>query len=100
MRAQTKAIRGMNGVILCLLGISIGALTVASAWPQRRKLDEKELELAQILEQERKVIAEKEDHQAALDAMRDDQEYLELHAVDRLNLYRPGTTVYRIERQR
>ncbi|GAA5483460.1 septum formation initiator family protein [Haloferula sargassicola] len=90
----------MNSVILCVLGTSLGALTVASALPQYRKLAEKHEELERVLEAEKKVVAEKEDSQAALDAMREDPEYLELHAIDRLNLHRPGTTIYRIERER
>lgn len=99
LRAQTKTIRCANGVMLCLFGLCVGGLTVASALPQIRKLDDKQRELAQVLEAERAEIARKEDTQAACDAMRTDQEYLELHAVDRLNLYRPGTTIYRIERE-
>lgn len=100
LRAQTRVLRGMNSVILCVLGASLGALTVASALPQLRKFHDKQTELEHVLEAERKVIAEKDDARAKLDAMRDDPEFLEIHAIDRLNLHRPGTTVYRIERER
>ena len=92
-------IRGLNGIILCVLGASFGALTVASAMPQYRKLQEKREEYHRILEEEGRVVARKEDAKAASDAMREDPEYLELHAIDRLNLYRPGTRIYRIEHE-
>ncbi|MCH7224581.1 septum formation initiator family protein [Haloferula sp. A504] len=100
LRAQTKAIHGLNGLVLCLFGLSVGALAVASALPQKRQLDEKRLELARIEERERAVIAVKEDAQASYEALRDDPEYLELHARDRLNLHDPREKIYRIERER
>ncbi|BCX49477.1 hypothetical protein HAHE_33850 [Haloferula helveola] len=100
LRAQTRAIRWVNGFVLCLFGLSVGALAVASALPQRRQLEDKEQELARIHEKERQVLALKEDAQATYRALRDDPEYLELHARDRLNLYFPGEMIYRIERDR
>lgn len=100
LRAQTRAIRWFNGFLLCLFGLSIGALAVASAIPQKRQLHEKRLELARIEEREREVVALKEDAQATYDALREDPEYLELHARDRLNLHRSGERIYRIERTR
>lgn len=100
LRAQTKAIHGLNGAVLCLFGLAVGALAVASALPQKRQLDEKGLELARIEEKERAVMAVKEDAQASYEALRDDPEYLELHARDRLNLHDPGEKIYRIERER
>ena len=99
LRAQTKAIHLVNAVLFCIFGLCVGGLTVASALPQKRKLAEKEQELERVLEQERMVIAAKEDVQAGCDALSEDPEYLELHAVDRLNLHRPGTKIFRIERE-
>ncbi|MEM1085271.1 MAG: septum formation initiator family protein [Verrucomicrobiota bacterium] len=100
LQAQTKAIRFFNGVILCLFGLSLGLLAVATALPQKRKLDEKEMEYARALQAEREVLDLKDDKQAAYEALREDPEYLEIHARDRLNLHRKGEKIYRIERDR
>ncbi|MGE9270832.1 MAG: FtsB family cell division protein [Verrucomicrobiales bacterium] len=100
LRAQTKAIRWVNAFVLCLFAVSVGALAVASALPQMRKLDEKEKELEKILAIEAEVIDEKEDARASYEGLRSDPELLELHAIDRLNVYRPGESIYRMERGR
>ncbi len=99
LRAQTKAIRTVNGLVLCILGGSIGALAVASAIPQKRALTRKENELYRIQQMEQELIVEKEDARAVYEALREDPEYLELHARDRLNLYQPGERIYRQERE-
>ncbi len=86
--------------MLCLFGLSLGALAVASALPQMRQLEDKRMELLRIEEKEREVIALKEDAEAGYRALREDQEYLELHARDRLNLHHPDEKIYRPERTR
>lgn len=98
LRAQTKAIRCVNGFVLCLFGLAVGALAIASALPQRQMLAEKREELRRIEAREGEVIAEKEDIRASLKALQEDPEYLEQHARDRLNLYAPGERIYRMER--
>lgn len=100
LQAQTRVIRVFNSVILCLFGLSLGLVAVATALPQRRKLDEKEQEYARYLQRERAEVALKEDKQAAYEALREDREYLEIHARDRLNWHRPGEKIYRMERDR
>jgi len=100
LRAQTGVIRAINGVLMCVVGLGVGAAVVATALPQQRQLDEKERQLEVVLEREREVVAEKEDKTASYKALREDREYLELHARDRLNLHREGETIYRIERRR
>ncbi len=100
LRAQTKAIRWVNGGALCLFALSVGSLAVASALPQKRKLADKELELVRVLQAEAGVIDKMEDSRASYEALRTDPEYLELHAIDRLNVYRPKESIYRIQRER
>lgn len=100
LRAQTRAIRTMNGVLMCCCGLALGSLMVATALPQRQQLADKQAALERVLEKEREVLAEKEDKQAGYEALRHDREYLELHARDRLNLHREGEKIYRIERAR
>jgi cell division protein FtsB len=100
LQAQTRVIRIFNGLILCLFGLSLGLVAVATALPQKRKLDEKEMEYAQVLARESEVLALKEDKAAAYEALREDPEYLEIHARDRLPLHKDGESIYRIERNR
>ncbi|MEP4079749.1 hypothetical protein [Haloferula sp.] len=100
LQAQTRAIRLFNGLILCLFGLSVGLVAVATALPQKRKLEEKEMEYAHYLKREQEELALKEDKKAAYEALREDREYLEIHARDRLPLHREGESVYRIERNR
>ena len=100
LRAQTRVIRGLNGLLLCAFGLSVGGLVVASALPQKRQLEEKRAELARVEETRRQVQAEKEDSKAEQRALLNDREYLELHARDRFNLRGPDEKIYRIERAR
>lgn len=89
----------VNGVLWCILGLLLGSLVVATALPQRRQLADKQDELEAMLERERNVLERKVDAQAEYKATREDREYLELLAIDRLNLYRPGEMIFRIERE-
>lgn len=100
LQAQTRAIRLVNGLLVCVLGLLIGMAVVATALPQRRAMEAKHRELDDVLAREAEVIAEKEDKMASLKALREDREYLELHARDRLNLHEPGEKIYRMERER
>jgi cell division protein FtsB len=100
LQAQTKAIRVFNGLILCLFGLSVGLVAVATALPQKRKLDEKQMEYSHYLKREAEELALKEDKKAAYDALSEDPEYLEIHARDRLPLHKKGESIYRIERNR
>ena len=100
LQAQTRAIRVFNGLLVCVLGILIGMAVVATALPQRRAMEAKHAELEVVLAREAEVVAEKEDKMASLKALREDREYLELHARDRLNLHEPGEKIYRMERER
>lgn len=100
LQAQTRAIRAFNGVILCLFGLSLGLVVVATALPQKRKLVEKRLEHERFLQREKDTLALKEDKQAAYEALLGNREYLEIHARDRLDLHRKGEKIFRIERDR
>ena len=93
-------IRFFNGLILCLFGLSLGLVAVATALPQKRKLGEKEMEYAEIIAREKEIVALKEDKQAAYEALREDPEYLEILARDRLPLYKDGERIFRMERNR
>lgn len=98
LEAQTQVIRAFNRIVFGVLGLVLGLVVVASALPQKRHLTDLEFELARVLEEEKKVLAEKEYRDAEYLALKEDPEFLELKAMDRLNLHREGGKVYRIKR--
>ena len=90
----------MRGVLLVICSVFAGGLVLASSFPQGAKLKAKEAELAAIQQLEKSVLNELEDARACYHALRNDTEYLELHARDRLGLHLPGETIYQIDRDR
>ena len=70
------------------------------ALPQVRELRRMEGELGTVREREQRVMDEKDRKSRELAALRDDPEYLELMARDRLDLYKPGERVVRVKRTR
>lgn len=98
LEAQTQVIRAVNRIVFGVMGLVLGLVVVASALPQKRHLQDLEFELARVLAAEQKVLAEKEYRETEYLALKEDPEFLELKAMDRLNLHRKGDKVYRIQR--
>lgn len=98
LEAQTQVIRAVNRIVFGVMGLVLGLAVVASALPQKRRLQELEAKLARTLEAEAKVVAEKDHRETEYLALKEDPEFLELNAMDRLNLHRAGERVYRIKR--
>jgi cell division protein FtsB len=98
LEAQTQVIRAVNRIVFGFLGLVLGLFVVASALPQKRQLIDLEFELARVLEAEKVVQAEKDYRETEYLALKEDPEFLELKAMDRLNLHRPGDKVYRVKR--
>ena len=71
---------------------------VAMALQPYRELQKKEVALSVIVEKESAVIEKKDAKERELSAILHDPQYLELIARDRLNYYKPGERVFRIER--
>lgn len=99
LEAQTRLISTVNRLVFAVMGLILGLAVVATALPQQRKLRELEHRLERTLEEEKKVLAEKEYRETEYRALREDPEFIELKAMDRLNLRRDGEKVYRIERE-
>jgi cell division protein FtsB len=98
LEAQTQVIRAVNRIVFGVMGLVLGLAVVASALPQKRRLHELEAKLARTLEAELNVVAEKDHRETEYLALKEDPEFLELNAMDRLNLHREGERVYRIKR--
>ena len=100
MRGWTLGLDLANKTAFAVL-IVLGCVAVAIlALPQVRELQAMEAELATVQEREQRTMEEKDRKSRELAALRDDPEYLELMARDRLDLYKPGERVIRVKRIR
>ncbi|TAE78392.1 MAG: hypothetical protein EAZ65_05435 [Verrucomicrobia bacterium] len=98
LEAQTQAIRTFNRVLLAVMGLALGLLVVGLALPQRRDLADLQERLAETLEREKAILIEKEYRETEYRALKEDLAFMELKAMDRLNLRPSGQKVYRIKR--
>ena len=81
-----------------LVCIAMGFVVVATAVPQKRKLEELEGKLKQAKAREQEVLAEREYYQIEHLALREDPTFLEIQARDRLKYYRPGERVLKFRK--
>ena len=100
LEARTRVIQGAGKLALIACCLSLGFVVVATAFPQRRTLEKLEAKLELAKEQERQVIAERDQRRIELRALREDPAYLEIHARDRLDYCRDGEKVFRFRRDR
>ena len=77
---------------------AIGFVVVATAIPQRREVLKLEAELSTAETQERAISAVQDHRQVELKALREDPEYLEIHARDRLDVCKEGEAVFRFRK--
>jgi len=87
-------------MVFIAFGVALGFVVVATAVPQRRELVKLEERLELAREREEAVIAERDQRQVELKALREDPSYLEIHARDRLDYCREGERVLRFRRDR
>jgi len=98
LEARTRAIQGAGRVALMACCLSMGFVVVATAFPQKREVDQLERKLDLAKEMEKEVLAERNHRQIQLKALREDPKYLEIHARDRLDYSKPGERVLRFKR--
>ena len=99
IEAQTEWLRNLNRTFVALLVLGIGVVVVASAVPERRRLAEKEQELRETIAREREARSAKDASEVCFQALKDDPQYLETVARDRLDYCRPDERVLRIQRE-
>lgn len=97
MRARTERMNVGVRLAFCGLVLTASAAFLASALKPYRDLDRLKIDLAEVKVQESGVIERKDAKERELRAIEDDPSYLELIARDRLNFYKPGEHVFRIE---
>lgn len=100
LEARTRVIQGAGKLALIACCLSLGFVVVATAFPQRRALEKLEARLKQAQAHERVVLAERDQRRIELRALREDPEFLEIHARDRLDYCRDGEKVFRFRRDR
>ena len=99
-RGRTTGVRILTRTALSIFLLTgCVALAVLSV-PQTRKLRELKEELARARALESHVQDRKDQKRRDLKALRDDPAYLELVARDRLDLYREGEQIYRIDAEK
>lgn len=98
IHAQTKAVRRANGLLFVII-VCAGALSIGLSYlPQKFSYEKKIAELQEAIEREEIAESRLESLQIKLDAIKNDPAFLEIQARDRLQVYRPGETIFRLER--
>jgi len=98
LETTTRVIKGTNKLLYLAAAVAFGLLIVATAFPQKREYDKIQVQLQDIQEREQEVLEIKGNREIELQALRQDQAYLEVQARDRLNYYREGEKVLRFDR--
>jgi len=93
LQARTRFFVFCQRLMILACGLSMGLLVVAMAMPQKRLLDDLQLALDEASERERVIHDEKRDYETELRALREDPEFLEIHARDRLDFHREGERI-------
>ncbi len=93
LHARTRFFVFCQRCMILACGLSAGLVLVAMAMPQKRILDDLELALEEANERERAIYDEKRDYETELRALREDPEFLEIHARDRLDFHREGERI-------
>jgi len=98
MEARTKAIDGIRRMVFVVFCAAAGFVSVAIALPHRTKLAEMEIRLASAKKREVAALADRENQFTEHRAVREDPAFLEVHARDRLGLYREGEKVLKFRK--
>jgi cell division protein FtsB len=98
VRARTERMNTSVRLAFCILVLMGCFAFVATALQPYRELQKKELALSVIVVKENAVIERKDAKQRELGAILYDPRYLEIIARDRLNYYKPGEHIFRIDR--
>jgi hypothetical protein len=100
LKARTRVIQSAGRVGFIACGVALGFVVLATAAPQRRELKKLEARLEQTKQQERLANEEREQKRIELRALREDPEFLEIHARDRLDYCQEGEKILRFKRDR
>lgn len=98
LEARTRALSSANKVMIFALCVSAGFVVAAASMPQKRKLEVLQERLAEVRSRETAAIARRDDHADLFRSLKNDPACLEQYARDRLDYYRAGERILRIDR--
>ena len=98
LEVRTRAVQRAVHAVFGVLCMAVGFVVVATAVPQKRRVEELEEKLAQANVREQDMLAERESYEIEHRALREDPAFLEIHARDRLNVYREGERVLKFRK--
>ena len=98
MEAQTRVLKTTNKLIIAVIFITIAVVFFATYLPEKRKMEKLQHDLEMAKNREADVEGRLDYLKIKLNALKEDPAFLEIQARDRLPFYRPGETVFQIER--
>ena len=98
LEARTRVIQRAGFGFFVMACLAVGFVVVATAVPQKRKLEELQVKLEKMQAREQAVLTERGNYEIEFQALREDPAYLEIHARDRLNYYRVGERVLKFHK--
>ncbi len=97
MHARTERMHAGVRFCFCVLVLMLCSAFMAAALPHYRQLQKMRHELSDVQVSEEEVLDRVDGKTRELDAIRNDKEYREIIARDRLNYYIPGEHIFRID---
>ena len=98
MRARTEKLNTGVRLAFCGLGLMLCVAFMVAALQPYKELNKMKAELSEVQAHETGVIESKDAKVRELRAVEEDPAYLEIIARDRLDYYKPGEQIFRIER--
>jgi len=98
IEARTEAINSLRRIVFVVFCAASGFVCVAMAFPHRQKLEEMEGSLKEAKQREQLALADRDNMITEHKALREDPEFLEVHARDRKGLYREGEKVLKFRK--
>lgn len=95
LEVRARILRGVGRVVCGAVCLALGFVVVSTAMPQKRRLAALEATLEQAKERERKAEAERDSSEIEHAALREEPEFLDVHARDPLDYCRDGERVLR-----
>lgn len=98
LHGRIRLVQGASRVAMIAFCMAIGFVVIATAIPQRRETMALEHKLDKAMLQLEDIDAVKEHRKVELQALREDPEFLEIQARDRLDVCREGEMVFRFRK--
>lgn len=99
LKAHTRVIQATNRALFALILLCLAVGFFVTYLPQKHQLLALQEQLSQTRERESQAQELLGNLEITLESLKNDPTYLEIQARDRLPWYRPGETIFRIERE-